>query len=58
MVFDYIKSLKPNPLLSLKLLTYKTLFLLTSSSISRVSSVSVLGPDILVYKVSGSYPHH
>ena len=58
MVFDYIKSLQPNPLLSLKLLTYKTLFLLTSSSISRVSSVSVLGPDILVYKVSGSYPHH
>ena len=54
LVFTHIKSLQP--LLTLKELTYKTLFLLTASSISRMSSVSVLGPKLLVYKVSWSLP--
>ena len=34
LVLDYLKSLPANPQLSLKLLTYKTLFLLTVASIS------------------------
>ena len=54
LVFTHIKSLQPS--LTLKELTYKTLFLLTASSISRMSSVSVLGPKLLVYKVSWSPP--
>lgn len=50
-VFNYIKTLPPNQELSLKLLTFKALFLLTASSISRMSSVKQLGPAVTVYKV-------
>ena len=50
-VFGYLQSLPNNESLNLKLLTLKTLFLLTTSIISRVSSVSRLGPDLLVFKV-------
>ena len=50
-VFGYLQSLPSNESLSLKLLTLKTLFLLTTSIISRVSSVSRLGPDLLLFKV-------
>ena len=51
-VLNYLKSLPANPQLSLKLLTYKSLFLLTVASISRVSSMAKLGPDISVFKVN------
>ena len=51
-VLDYLKSLPPNPQLPLKLLTYKALFLLIVSSISRVNSVSKLGPTLSVFKVN------
>ena len=54
-VFDHLKSLPPNSELSLKLLTYKALFLLIASSLSRVSSVAQLGPHLLVYKVSAEF---
>ena len=54
-VFDYLKSLPPNPELSLKALSYKALFLLIASSLSRVSSVAQLGPHLLVYKVSTEF---
>ena len=47
-VFGYLQSLPSNESLSLKLLTLKTLFLLTTSIISRVSR---LGPDLLLFKV-------
>ena len=50
-VLDYIKTLPRNPELSLKLLSFKALFLLTVCSLSRVSSVSRLGPEFLVNKV-------
>ena len=36
----------------MKLLTYKTLFLLTVATISRVSSISKLGPTLSVHQVS------
>ena len=55
MVLDYLKSLPPNSELTLRQLSMKTLFLLIMSTISRVSSVSRLGPELLVYKV-GSLP--
>ena len=45
-VFDYIVALPENCLLSLKSLSFKTLFLLTASIISRVSSVARLGSRI------------
>ena len=45
-VFSYLKTLVPNETLPLKLLTLKTLFLLTSAVIFRVSSVRVCGSDI------------
>ena len=51
-VLDYIKKLPTNPQLSLKMLTYKTLFLLTVASISRVSSIAKLGPNLSVFKVT------
>ena len=51
LVLDYLKSLPANPQLSLKLLTYKTLFLLTVASISRVSSMAKLGPNLSIFKV-------
>ena len=51
-VFTFIKTLPPNSELSLKLLTFKTLFLLTASSISRVSSIQRLGPDVQFFEVS------
>ena len=50
-VLDYIKTLPRNPELSLKLLSFKALFLLTVCSLSRVSSVSRLGPELLANKV-------
>ena len=56
-VFDYIKKLPPNEELTLKQLSHKALFLLTSACISRVSSVSRLGPTVKVFEVSSkSYP--
>ena len=45
-VFLYLLNQPNNDNLSLKQLTYKTLFLLISASISRVSSVSRLGTRI------------
>ena len=51
-VFDYLKSLHPNSELDLKLLSLKALYLLICSSLSRMSSVALLGPHLLVYKVS------
>ena len=51
-VLDYLKSLPENPQLPLKLLTYKAVFLLIVSSISRVNSVSKLGPTLSVFKVN------
>ena len=53
-VFAYIQSLPPNEDMGLKFLTLKCMFLLTTAIISRVSSVSRLGPELLVYKVSSS----
>ena len=49
--FAYIKTLPPNAELSLKQLSFKTLFLLTAASISRMSSVGWLGPDLQVFEV-------
>ena len=51
LVFTYILSLPPNDQLSLKLLSYKTVFLLTSSTISRLSSLARLGPQLQVFEV-------
>ena len=51
-VLEYLKSLPANPQLSMKMLTYKTLFLLTVATISRVSSISKLGPTLSVHQVS------
>ena len=50
-IFSYLQSLPDNQTLSLKQLTLKTTFLLTTAIISRVSSLCSLGPDVLVYKV-------
>ena len=50
-VFTYLQSLPNNRDLSLKLLSYKALFLLTISSISRMSSAARLGSNLLVCKV-------
>ena len=50
-VFSYLKSLPNNCDLSLKQLSYKALFLLTLSSISRMSSAARLGSNLLVCKV-------
>ena len=50
-VFTYISNLPPNSDLSLTLLTYKTLFLLTASSLSRMSSVSRLGSSVQFFTV-------
>ena len=54
-VFNYIKKLPPNEELSLKQLSYKALFLLISACISRVSSVSSLGPTVKVFEVSSRF---
>lgn len=51
-VFAYLQSLPPNEEISLKFLTLKCMFLLTTAIISRVSSVNRLGSELLVYKVS------
>lgn len=51
LVFTYIVRLPTNEALTLKQLTFKTLFLLTSSTISRLSSMGRLGPQLLVYEV-------
>ena len=50
-VFSYLKSLPNNCDLSLKQLSYKALFLLTLSSIFRMSSAARLGSNLLVCKV-------
>ena len=50
-VFTFLQSLPANEDLDLKLLSYKTLFLLTSSTISRLSSLSRLGPVLRIFKV-------
>ena len=50
-VFAYISSWPANENLTLKQLSYKTLFLLTSSTISRVSSITRLGPTIRIFEV-------
>ena len=55
LVLSFLKKLPSNPDLSLKLLSQKALFLLITSSISRVSSVRMLGPQLLVYKVRVIY---
>ena len=51
-VFTFLQSLPANENLDLKLLSFKTLFLLTSSTISRLSSLSRLGPELRIFKVS------
>ena len=51
-VFAYFQSLPTNEDLTLKQLSLKSLFLLTSACVSRVSSVSSLGPTVKVFKVS------
>ena len=51
-VFGFLKTWPMNTDLSLKQLSFKTLFLLTAASISRLSSVGRLGPDLQVYEVS------
>ena len=51
-VFTHIQSLPPNEELSLKTLSFKTLFLLTAATISRMSSVCRLGPVLRVFEVS------
>ena len=51
-VLDYVASLTPIDSLSLKLLTYKTIFLLSFASISRVSSLARLGAAVEEGKVS------
>ena len=58
LVFAYISSLPPNKELSLKLLSWKTLFLLTSSTISRLSSLARLGSQLLVFEVSKYLKHN
>ena len=50
-VFAYIQSLPENSELSLKQLTLKCAFLVTVSTVSRVNSLSSLGPTLLVYRV-------
>ena len=45
-VLDYISSLSPLESLDLKMLTYKAFFLVTFSSISRVSSISKLLAEV------------
>ena len=50
-VFSFLKTWPTNTDLSLKQLSLKTLFLLTAASISRMSSVGRLGPDLQVYEV-------
>ena len=45
-VLQYISGLEPLDDLPLKLLTYKTFFLMSHCSLSRVNSVSRLGPDV------------
>ena len=51
-VLDYIKSLPPNSELSLKMLSYKALFLITIATISRVSSVRSFGSSLQYFQVS------
>ena len=46
-VFDYISGLPHNSQLSLKVLSHKTLILLIYSTLSRVSSLQRIGPDIV-----------
>ena len=52
-VFDYLITLPENCNLNLKMLSLKTVFLLTASLISRVSSIARLGPRIHLHEVSG-----
>ena len=50
-VLDYVASLQPLESLDLKTLTLKTFFLVTNSSLSRVSSVSKLRCEVEMCKV-------
>ena len=45
-VLDYVASLEPLASLNLKMLTLKTFFLVTFCTLSRVSSVERLGPEV------------
>ena len=51
-VLEYVAGLEPLSLLSLKLLTFKTLFLMSFCTISRVSSVARLGSAVQEGRVS------
>ena len=51
-VLDYVASLEPLHTLPLKQLTLKTLFLMSFSTISRVSSCARMGPAVEKGKVS------
>ena len=51
-VFSYLQSLPSNEQLPLKQLSFKTLFLLTASTISRVSSVRSFGSSLQYFQVS------
>ena len=51
-VLDYVASLEPLQTLPLKQLTLKTLFLISFSTISRVSSCARMGPAVERGKVS------
>ena len=55
LVLNYLKNLPSNSELDLKLLSQKALFLLITSSICRVNSARLLGPQLLVYKVRVIY---
>ena len=54
MVFEHLKSLGSNQELPLKLLSFKALFLMIVSSLSRVSSAAALGPTIIINQVGTS----
>ena len=55
LVLNYLKNLPSNSELDLKILSQKALFLLITSSICRVNSARLLGPQLLVYKVRVIY---
>ena len=45
-LLNFLSALPPNNMLDLKMLSYKTLLLTIYATLSRVSSISRLGPDI------------
>ena len=58
MVFEHLKSLGSNQELPLKLLSFKALFLMIVSSLSRVSSAAALGPTIIINQVGASSEYY